>query len=219
MPQVVCFAKLHHSLSAAAIRTWFDDWACHDPSTPPLLPFPLPWHIWKSSIRFLTARIFSQFCTHCLCSNKIHYSVPPKVRAWYVPNFILTLPRATPLKRNFSLNSFPETCKLSPCTERCDSSVTCDSGSFSQIISGWVVLGCTTAFCLPALFDNQEPHIASTTLRSPQSQKYHFHNRCLLLSGTEDIRSKPCWINYGCCRCHVLLWRRRWFKHTQYTAG
>lgn len=71
----------------------------HPTPTPPSPPLTSTTR--KSSIRFLTARVSTQFCTHCLCSNKIHYSVPPKVRARYVPNFIPVFPRATPLKMQF----------------------------------------------------------------------------------------------------------------------
>lgn len=80
-------AKLH-CMSAAHLLLWFDDCdpfmvllscghLCWTLPSPLFSPFPLLWHIWKLSIRFLTAHIFSQFSTHYQCSNKIHYSISP----------------------------------------------------------------------------------------------------------------------------------------------
>lgn len=48
-----------------------------------------------------------------------------------------------------------------PYAERCDSAVACDSGGVFSIMS-CVVFGCAAAFCLPAMFDDNEPHIAVT---------------------------------------------------------
>ncbi len=59
---------------------------------------------------------------------------------------------------------------VQPYAERCDSTVTCESGGvFLNYLS--VVLCCAAASCLPAMFDNHEPHIAVTRnlLRSLQS--------------------------------------------------
>lgn len=115
----------------------------------------------KSSIRFLTARVFTQFCTHCPCSNKIHYSVPPKVRARYVPNFIPTLPRATPLKTQFHFEQFPrDPASFLASSGRCYSSGPRDLGCLSQTGFGSVTL---PVFCFHAPFDKQGPRIAPAT--------------------------------------------------------
>lgn len=54
---------------------------------------------------------------------------------------------------------------------RFDCSVTCESGCVPSSSFGFVLLGCTAVFCVPAMFDNHKPHIAVTLslLRSLQS--------------------------------------------------
>lgn len=163
----------------AQFHLWFD--SC-DPSmiltscdhlswTTPFSPFPSLWHIWKLSIRFLTARISSQFSTYCQCSNKNLLQSFAVGECWICAEFHSHAPGAAPLKHNFSLNSFPEACEVLAYAERFDSNVTCESGGVSQLSLGCVLLGRTAKFYLPAMFDNHKPHIAVTLnlFRSLQS--------------------------------------------------
>lgn len=77
-------------------------------------------------------------------------------------DFILALPRTSPLKHNFSLNGFTEAHEALAYAERFDSMVTCASDRVSQLFLGFVLPGCTAMLCLSAVFDNHEPHIAAT---------------------------------------------------------
>lgn len=81
---LIAFLSLHHSMSAAPVIWW--PWSFHDPSTLSSFNLDRPSHNFTLStlmtqleiiITFITARIFSQFSSHCQCSNKIHYSASP----------------------------------------------------------------------------------------------------------------------------------------------